>query len=243
MHSAGDGASANPGRPNVSKEVVIIGAGGFAREVLDVMEACNSVGDSYDILGYIVESQYAQRGTVINGKQVLGDFDWLAEHAQQVEAVCAVGQPELQLRLIRRAEEAGARFCNVIHPAAMLTRWVQMGTGVVVTAGCILTNNIRLGNHVQVNLDCTIGHDATLGDFATLAPGVHVSGKVTLSTGCYVGTGVNIIDKIHIGEWSIVGAGSTVIRDVPPNTTVVGVPAKVVKTRAPGWQLGAEGLG
>ena len=89
---------------------------------------------------------------------------------------------------------------------------------------------------MHLNLDCTIGHDVVMADFVTLAPGVHVSGWVTLEEGCYVGTGANIIERNTIGAWSIVGAGSTIIRDVPKNTTVVGTPGNVIKTREDGWQ-------
>ena len=91
-------------------------------------------------------------------------------------------------------------------------------------------NQIRIGNHIHVNLGCTISHDGVLEDFATLAPGVHISGYVTLGEGCYIGVGVNIIDRKTIGAWSVVGAGSVVISDIPPYSTAVGVPAKVIKT-------------
>jgi len=100
-----------------------------------------------------------------------------------------------------------------------------------------LTNQIVVGDHAHLNLGCTVGHDSILEPFVTLAQGVHVSGHVRIGTGSCVGTGVNIIQNINIGSWSIVGAGSTVIRDVPANTTVVGVPARVIKERCEGWQL------
>ena len=221
----------------MSKKIVLLGAGGFAREVLDIFDACNKVSQEYQVLGYIVESQYSSPGVIVNDKPVLGDFDWFDKHASKVYAVCAVGTPELRLRLVKRAQEYSVRFCSVIHPSSILTRWVTIGEGVVITAGCILTNQIHIGNHVHLNLGCTIGHDVVLDDFVTLAPGVHISGKIKLSTGCYIGTGANIIDNIRIGEWSIVGAGSTIIKDVPANTTVIGVPGKVIETRATGWHL------
>ena len=76
-----------------------------------------------------------------------------------------------------------------------------------------------------------------IGDFATVSPGTHISGNVTIRTGCNIGTGVNIINRLELGEWSVIGAGSTLIRNVPPNTTVVGVPGKVVTQREDGWYL------
>ena len=219
------------------KPVVIIGAGGFAREVLDVLYAVNEEEPQYKVLGYIVDPQYGSPGTLINDKPILGGFDWLSEISNEVLVICGVGPSHHRYQLIRRAEAVGCRFFSVTHPTAVLTRWIQLGKGVVITAGCILTNQIRIGNHVQVNLDCTIGHDVIVEDFVTLAPGVHVSGNVAFREGAYVGTGANIIEKKEIGSWSVVGAGSTIVTDVPNNTTVVGVPGKVIKTRPDGWHL------
>jgi sugar O-acyltransferase (sialic acid O-acetyltransferase NeuD family) len=215
------------------QKFVILGAGGFSREVLDIFEACQDAGQNYEVLGFIIDSQYGRPGTLINDKPILGDFNWLSEHTSEINVICGVGDPTVRKRLIAEARECGARFGNIIHPSAILTKRVTLGEGVVITAGCIFTNQIRIGNHVHVNLDCTIGHDAVLENFATLAPGVHVSGFVTLSEGCYIGTGANIIDRKTIGAWSVVGAGSVVVTDVPPYSTVVGVPAKVIKIRKP----------
>ena len=219
------------------KKVVIIGAGGFGREVLDIFDACNVVKPEYDVLGFIVQKEYRTPGEIINGKPILGDFDWLEAHHSGILVTCAVGAPDDRSRLIQKASDLGCHFCNIIHPSAILTRWISLGEGIIITAGCILTNQIRIGNHVQINLDCTIGHDVVLEDFTTLAPGVHVSGNVTFGQGCYVGTGATIIEKKRLGEWSIVGSGSVVVDDVPKNSTVVGVPGKVIKTRSPGWHL------
>ena len=224
----------------MKKKVVIIGAGGFAREVLDIFEACNQEKLTYDVLGYIVEARFGAAGTIVNEKPILGDFDWLGEHGDDVSVVCGVGAPHHRRRLIQKAMEFDCSFCNVIHPSVIATRWVEMGVGNVIGAGSILTNQIRIGDHTHINLDCTIAHDAVLEDFVTLAPGVHISGAVRLSEGCYVGTGANIVEKIHVGSWSIIGAGATVVRDVPPNVTVVGVPGRVIKKRESGWHLDHE---
>ena len=218
-------------------KVVIVGAGGFAREVLDITQAFDPRQVPYQVRGYVVDQQYGTSGTIINGKPILGDIDWLAEHANEFSVICCVGAPQHRRNLVIRVKELGCRFCNIIHPLALLTPWISLGEGVVITAGCILTNQIKIGNHVHVNLDCTIGHDSVLEDFVTLAPGVHVSGNVNLGEGCYVGTGANIIENIRVGSWSIIGAGSTIVDDVPPNTTVVGCPGKVIKARKEGWHL------
>ncbi|MEW6334496.1 MAG: acetyltransferase [Thermodesulfobacteriota bacterium] len=218
-------------------KVVIIGAGGFGREVLDIFEACNHPTMKYDVLGFIVENEYYTPNSIVNDKPVLGDLTWLMAYRNEIFVVCAVSSPQHRRRIIQEATKIGCRFCNIIHPTAVLTRWVTMGEGVVITAGCILTNQIQIGCHVQINLDCTIGHNAVLDDFATLAPGVHISGNVRVGEGCYVGTGATVIEKKRLGEWSIIGAGSVILEDVPANATVVGVPGKGISTREVGWHL------
>jgi sugar O-acyltransferase (sialic acid O-acetyltransferase NeuD family) len=217
------------------RKVVILGAGGFASETIDIFDSVNAREPVWDVLGFVIDPEYGAPGTIVNDKPVLGGFDWLRDHRRGIEVICAVGAPELRYRMVRKARDAGISFCTVIHPSAVLTRWVTLGEGTIVTAGCILTNRIRVGNHVHLNLDCTVGHDVTLGDFVTVSPGVHISGNVDLQEGCIIGTGSNLIEKVKVGVWSVVGAGSTVISDIPPNTTAVGVPARVIKTRPDGW--------
>lgn len=218
----------------MKKKYVILGAGGFAREVLDIFEASREAGQNCEVLGYLVDAQYGLPGTIINDKPILGDFGWLAEHAREVLVLCGVGDPIIRKRLVERAIDCGTRFGNIIHPSAILTKHITLGEGIVIAAGCILTNQIRIGDQVHINLDCTIGHDCVLEDYTTLAPGVHVSGGVTLGEGCQIGTGANIVEKKRIGAWSLIGAGSVVITDIPRDSTAVGVPAKVIKTRRGG---------
>ena len=220
---------------NNHKKIAIIGAGGFGREVLDMFYTLNQEQNNFEVLGFIVQKQYGEPGTIVNELPILGDFDWLESHKYQVEVTCAVGAPQYRYRLVKQAKEIGVKFTNAIHPSVRLNRWITLGEGVIITAGCLLTTNVLIGNHVHINLACTIGHDVKIMDYVSIAPGVHVSGNVNLGEGCYIGTGANLIEKLNIGEWSVIGAGSTIIRDVPSNSTVVGVPGKVVKTKEGGW--------
>lgn len=215
--------------------VAILGARGGSRDVADIFEACIAAGQRYNLLGFVVDAEYGTPGTMINGYPVLGGYDWLEAHRAEVRVICGVGAPEKRMLLIERARALGVGFCTVIHPSVILTRRVQIGEGVSIGAGCVLTNQIRIGDHVQINIACTISHDALIGDYTTLSPGVHVAGNVTLGEGCFVGIGANIIDKKTVGAWSIIGAGAAVISDLPANVTAVGVPARVIKTRAEGW--------
>jgi sugar O-acyltransferase (sialic acid O-acetyltransferase NeuD family) len=217
------------------KRIVIIGAGGLAREVADIFTASNRLNQQYQIVGFIDESP-TNHGKELNGFPVLGDFSWFnGVDKREICVTTGIGNPASRRKVVRKALDKGLRFCNIIHPTAVVTPFVDYGTGVVITAGCILTNNITIGDHVFLNLDCTVGHDARLDDFCNINPGVHISGNVHLETGCEIGTGASIIQGISIGFWSVVGAGAVVTADLPANVTAVGVPAKIIKTREDGW--------
>jgi sugar O-acyltransferase (sialic acid O-acetyltransferase NeuD family) len=216
------------------EDVVIIGTGGFAREIQDVVRHCNRQLRMFNLLGFI--DDFVKKGTVVNGIPVLGDFGWFkTPEARGVCATVGVGAPEVRRKLVNRLKGLGVGFFTVIDPSVSCSPFVEFGKGVVVTPGCVLTNNIKIGNHVHINLNSTVGHDAVMEDFTTTAPGVHVNGNNLIKEGVYLGTGANLVEKITIGEWSIIGAGAAVVGDIPANVTAVGCPAKVIKTREEGW--------
>lgn len=210
---------------------VIIGAGGHGREVLDIVRA-----QGEEPLGFLVEQEFRDDSTTIHELPVLGGLDWLSEHPD-VKVICALGAPELRLRLTQIARGHGVTFGTAIHPSVQQSHWVSVGAGVVVGPGSILTNEIVIEDHVHVNVGSTVSHDVRLGEFVTLSPGVHLAGGVTLGEGTFLGVGAVVLPRVRIGAWSTVGAGAVVIGDVAPGSVVVGVPAKVIKTRAPGWHL------
>lgn len=214
--------------------VAIIGAGGCARDTLDAIEAVNSDKLQYEVLGFIVDSQYGSPGTLVNDKPILGGFSWL-EQNPDVRTVCGIGASDLRRYLARRGYQTGVRFVTIVHPTVVMARGTTAGEGTVILGGCSISNQVRIGDHVHISLHCTIGHDAILEHYVSMAPGVHVSGNVHLGEGANIGTGAVIIEKKQVGKWSVIGAGSTVIRDIPANTTAVGVPAHVIKERPEGW--------
>ncbi len=205
-------------------DIVIYGAGGFAREVAWLAEDCG-----HEVKAF-VDDDASAHGAVLNGVPVMG----LAEARRACPAalvVGGIGSPTARGAAMARARDAGFEFGELVHPNVCRSRFIEYGQGSVICAGNILTTNIRLGHHVQINLDCTIGHDAVLGDLTTLAPGVHVSGWVHFGVGVYVGTGASIINgtkdrPLTLGDGAVVGAGACVVKSVEAGTTVVGVPAK-----------------
>jgi sugar O-acyltransferase (sialic acid O-acetyltransferase NeuD family) len=210
-------------------DIAIYGAGGFAREVAWLVEACNSSSEAYRVV-CLIDDNEAVQGKVLNGIPVV---EMMAAKNQFPEAkvVGAIGNPKIRELLMEKAAAAGFGFETIIHPRTERSQWIEIGLGTVICAGNILTTNITLGQHVQINLDCTIGHDVVMGEYATLAPGVHVSGWVRLGRRVYIGTGATIINgtrekPLLVGDDAVIGAGACVTKSVPEGITVVGVPAK-----------------
>lgn len=218
----------------MEKRIAIFGAGGFGREVAQLVRDINAQQATWSCAGFVVDPAFCGE-TQAAGLPVLGAIDWLAAHPD-VEVVVAVGAPAARRRIVQRIRERCRNgFATLVHPRAWVGDHVHIGAGAIVCAGALVTTDIRIGEHVHVNIGATVGHDAVLEDFVTLNPSVNVSGNVRIHEGTEVGTGSVIIPGCALGPWAIVGAGSVVTRPVPENSTVVGVPARLIKARAPGW--------
>lgn len=217
------------------QDLVIIGVGGLGRECSQWCEDVNAEGRKFNVLGFL-DDDTRKHGTTSHGLPILGGIDWLAARPHPVAAIVGVGGTPAKRRIVDRITPHVAGFPVLRHPRAYVGRFVELGDGTIVCPAAVLTTDIRIGRFVAINFGLTIGHDSQVADFVTLAPGVNLSGYTRVGEGADIGANAATIPGISIGAWSIVGAGSAVTRDVPPNTTVVGVPAKVIKTRAPGWE-------
>ncbi|MCL4454976.1 MAG: acetyltransferase [Deinococcus sp.] len=218
----------------MSKDLVIFGTGGFAREVHQLVEDLNRDSTRWNFLGFL-DGNPERHGVEVHGFPVLGDLDWLGEH-QKESLIIAVGSTVVRRKLVHQVRERyGNSFATLVHPLAWIGNRVALGEGSIVCAGTLITTDIQIGQHVILNLDCTVGHDAQIEDFVTVAPSVNISGNVRVGQGSDLGTGSAIIQNVQIGNWTIVGAGSVVVRDLPANVTAVGVPAKPIKEHPEGW--------
>lgn len=221
----------------MTRPLLIIGAGGFAREVLQValdLAKRDESSEPWQPVAFAVDARYAG-GVSVHDLPVLSFEEAFARYPE-AWAVIAIGAPATRRRIALQLEaRVEGRWATLVHSTSWLGRQVTVAPGSVICAGCQITTDITIGAHVHVNLGCTIGHDTSLGAFTTLNPGVNVSGNVELAEGVEIGTGSILIPRANVGDWSIVGAGSVVTQTLDANVTAVGAPAKAIKSRPAGW--------
>ncbi len=213
------------------RNLVILGAGGFAREASLLVEEINKSNQSrekWKLLGFIDEDQ-KKWGLELRGYPVLGGWPALEKLPKNTEVICVIGKPEDKKKMVQMAEKQGWKFASLIHPGVSIAADVKVGRGVLVNKGCLLTTNIIIGDHVSINPGCGIGHDVSIGDFTTLMWRVNISGAVQIGDGCLVGTGATILQEKNIGNRCVVGAGAVVTRDIFEGCTVTGIPAAVIR--------------
>lgn len=213
------------------KDLIIIGAGGLGRETVLTAERINASSDTpeWNILGFIDDNLQIQCKS-IDGYKVIGTTS-AVKNFPEAYFVVAIGNVKVRRRLAEKIKGiADVKFATLIDPAAVICRErVSVGVGCIICANTYITLDIKIGNHVYIGGNTTIGHDSQIGDFVTLYPGVNLSGITKVGSNTEIGTGSCIIQMLSIGSDSVVGAGSVVIKNIPPNCTAVGTPAKVIK--------------
>lgn len=209
--------------------LVIIGAGGIGREVVDVVRAINSVRPQFDLLGVVDDAPSdANLGRLdALGVPYLGPSVKLGRLECQV--AIGVGAPSSRQRLWGVLDQLGIESPELIHPSARIGSQFRSSPGLVVCDGVSVGTNVGLGHHVHLNPHSIVGHDTTLGDCVSLNPNATVSGDCSVQSGGLVGAGAVVIEGVTVGEATTVGAGACVVRDVPPSSVMVGVPAKPIR--------------
>lgn len=209
------------------KDLYIIGAGGFGREVAWIVERINSIKPTWNLKGFIDDNETLW-GSKEGEYHVLGGCEHLST-LEDVYAVCAVGSSNVRKKIIEKLKDTSVKFATLVDPSVLYSNSVKIGEGAIVCAGTIITVDVNIGNHVIVNLDCTIGHDAVIDNFVTIYPSVNVSGNVLIGECSELGTGTQIIQGKKVISNTIIGAGAIVVKDCIESGTYVGSPAKKIK--------------
>jgi len=210
--------------------IVLIGGGGLASDILEAFEAVSAHNgqQNHPIIGIVADTEIDPRRFSHRGVRQIGDISDL-KHIDASHYLVAIGRSQARQTMNARVMPFGLAAASVIHPKADIARGVPVGSGAMILSGARVGPVASIGDHVCLGQSCIIGHDCKIEDFATVFPGAVVSGDTVLGEASLIGANATIIEKIKIGERATVGAGAVVLREVPPDTTVVGNPAKMLK--------------
>lgn len=211
------------------RKLLIIGAGGFGKEVLWAALEMNrsfSELDRWEVVGF-ADDDGAKVGQDIRDIPVLGTpEEAMARFAgEPLWFHSATGNNRNREKLCRRLEANGGRAATIIHPASVISPYASIDEGTYVGALSVINPDAEIGRHVLINQRVAIGHDAVLEDYCQINPGGQINGQCRVGRHALIGSNASLHPSVEVGESAVVGANSQVLRDVLPRTTVNGVPA------------------
>lgn len=217
------------------EKILIIGASGHGSVIADILKQSRD----YELLGFI--DSFKSPGVKILDYEVLGSEETLVSLFKEngvTKGIIGIGDNYTRKQMVHKIQGLVPefQFINAVHPNAVISEYVSLGTGVAVMAGAVVNPGSKIGNHCIVNTKSSIGHDSEIEDFSSVAPGVTVGGHVTLGALSALSIGSVIRNSVNIGENTLIGAGSLVLRNFGDNVVAYGNPAKIIGTRSLGDQ-------
>lgn len=208
------------------RDLIIVGAGGHGREMVDIVEAINDVAPTWNLLGFLDDGPQApelsrRRAPLLGAVADLEHLD--------AAYVIGIGAPRVKAHLDALISPWGHTAATLVHPQATVGGENHFDQGVVLAAGARVTTNVTLGRHVQLNVNAVVSHDCRVGDHSTLSPGTHLNGAVSVAEAVFFGTGSIVVPGVSIGAEAIIGAGTVVLDDITEGATVVGVPGRTTE--------------
>lgn len=207
----------------------IYGAGGHGRVVLDILRSSGR----FRISGFL-DSNPSLSGTLVEGMPVLGGLREVPEIVRDnpgAQAIVAIGDNQARHEVGQALAMAGMKLINAVHATAFVSPSAVLGTNVTVCAGTIVCSYAAIRDGVILNTGSIVEHECVVEENAHLAPSVKLAGRVTIGRNAFVGIGATVIQNIRIGAYSTVGAGAVVLDDVRDGDTVVGIPARSIRSK------------
>ncbi|PRY40727.1 acetyltransferase [Umezawaea tangerina] len=218
---------------SAARPLLLVGAGGLARECLAALAAVAEVGaDPYTVLGFL-DDDPARHGTLVDGTPVLGGSELVHEYPDTAVLICTAGSRALDSRprIARRLGLPDERLATLVHPAASVAQGTEIGAGTILLAGAVVTAPQRIGRLVVAMPQVLLTHDDEVDEGVTMAGRVALAGGVRVGWCAYLGAGSLVRENVTVGELSLLGMGSVLLEDLPAGQTWVGSPARQLARR------------
>lgn len=212
-------------------KVVVVGAGGHAHVVADILQRSCANGSGHELMAF-VDDDPNRAGERVAGVEIVGGVECLAD-VDHDAVIVAIGDNDARRRMTLTLERRGEQLLGAIHPTAILSLQAYVERGTVICAGAIVNPATGIGVGAIVNTACSIDHHNHIADYVHVAPGAHLGGGVWIGEGTLIGIGATVSPGVRIGAWCVIGAGAVVNRDLPDRVVAYGVPAKIVSRCAP----------
>ena len=210
------------------KKIVLIGAGGFGREVASIIEVLNNIKPTYELLGFLDDGEKYHDGTMINGYPWLGTHEWIIDYKDSIVCTCTIGNNKIKGRIQQELTEKGVIFETIIAYGGFgyIGQHTEIGPGCVLYGGVTIAVNCKIGAGVLMNQMVNIGHDVEIGDYTTIMPFVGISGNCKVGSEVNIGGHAFLVPGRKVGDRATIAAGSIVFSNVKAGTVVLGNPAK-----------------
>ncbi len=208
------------------EKIIILGAGGYAQQLLWVINQISSK----EVIGFVDETITEEgRYNDLPIRKTLELYE-NERNAKNFKLICATGNIPLRKRWVETYQN-DYEFTTVIDPSALVSPDINIGKNVIILGQTVCSVECVIEDHVNINWFCLISHHTRVGSYTNISSGVRLTGHARIGQFCDIGTNVTIIPQKKVGDHCILGAGAVVIMDIPAYSIAVGIPAKVIKTR------------
>lgn len=208
------------------KNLYLVGAGGFGREVLSQIQDVHAAhGARWNIKGFLDDTDDPLQGKACD-YGVVGTVRGYTPAPDDVLLMC-ITAPQAKREIVPFLKSKGAVFDSFVSPFTYMGRHNHIGEGAVITMGFGMAVNVQVGDFATL-LGCALAHDVTVGDYCTILGRVGLLGNVTVGNGVFIGDSAKIASNVQVGDNAYVCMGSIVLKNVPAGAKVLGNPAREI---------------
>ncbi len=204
------------------KQLIILGAGGTAFDLVDIAHSMNKIKPTWNILGYL-DDNLKLKDTIVYGYPVLGTIPDSINYnnAFFASSIGDAYRPQLRKSVRSKVPFPNNHFASLIHPTAVISDTAVIGDGAIIYPNVTISSMVKVGHDVFLCGNTFLGHECEISNHCILSVGNFLASDVHVEESCYLGVGVFVRHQISIGQNSLIGMGTKVVKNVQPFTRLI----------------------